>query len=402
MKKNIELSEAIKIIYQNSEKTQKIESIEIKDALFRIIAHDILAEIDNPPFDRSPVDGYAVIAEDIEGASKENPICLKVIGKINAGDTSDFTLHNDHAIRIMTGAMIPKGANAVVKQEYTDNEQDIVKIYGSIKPFENYCYCGEDFERGAKLISKGEKITAIHLGILASIGIARVKVFAKPKVGLLVTGNELIKPGTPLTKGKIYNSNTYLLAARFKELSIDVNYIQQCDDDVEKVTDCMKKAVAVSDVVITTGGVSVGEKDIFHDVLPQLGVERKFWRVNIKPGTPVMFSMFNEVPIINLSGNPFAALATFELFVRPLIGKISRDHSIITREKTAIIDSEYLKNSKVKRFLRAYYEDGRVKFLKGGHSSGMIASLKNCNCLIEIPAGTRHVHIGDQVKVILL
>jgi len=402
MLQRIELLEAVKIIAENVTQIKEKETVGILDSLFRVSAQDVFAPIDNPPFDRSPLDGYALIAEDTKGASRENPIELRVVGKLYAGDSSLFDLKSTQTVRIMTGAMIPKGANCVIRQEATNYGSETVEIYEPLKAFQNYCYTGEDFKKGVKLISEGEKLNFIHLGLLASMGFPTIEVYRQTKLAVLATGDELMSLGTELEQGKIYDSNLFLLAARLKELSITPVYLQQTGDDVDTVTKKLKQALAASDVVITTGGVSVGEKDIFHDVLPNLGADRKFWRVNIKPGTPVMFSIYENKPILSLSGNPFAALVNFELLARPLLGKMSRDHSMLTKETTGVMAIDYSKKSKQKRFVRAIYEEGRVKFPEGGHASGMIASMKNCNCLVEIEAGNNGLKKGDNVKVVLL
>lgn len=402
MLQGIELEEAVRIITENVKQIEKKETVGIMDALKRVAAQDVFATIDNPPFDRSPLDGYALIAEDTRGASRENPVEFEVIGKLFAGDACELTLKSNQAVRIMTGAMIPNGANCVIRQEDSDYGSAVVKIYTPLKAYQNYIYSGEDYKKGTKLISDGEKLNFVHLALLASMGHPTITVYGQPKVAVLVTGEELFPPGLPLNQGKIYNSNLFFIAARLKELSINPVYLQQCGDDVEIVTQKMKHALTVSDFVITTGGVSVGEKDIFHDVLPMLGVDRKFWKVKLKPGTPAMFSTFENKPILNLSGNPFAALATFELLARPALGKMSRDHSIFTRETTGIMGIDFSKKSKGKRFIRAIYDNGVVKLPEGGHASGMLASMKDCNCLVEIEAGNNGTKKGDTVKVILL
>lgn len=402
MLQGIELEQAVKIITENVNQIEKKETVGIMDVLKRVAAQDVFATIDNPPFDRSPLDGYALIAEDTCGASRENPVEFEVIGKLFAGDACELTLKSNQAVRIMTGAMIPNGANCVIRQEDTDYGTAVVKIYTPLKAYQNYIYSGEDYKKGTKLISEGEKLNFVHLALLASMGLPTITVYGQPKVAVLVTGEELFPPGLPLNQGKIYNSNLFFIAARLKELSINPVYLQQCGDDVEIVTQKMRHALTVSDFVITTGGVSVGEKDIFHDVLPKLGVDRKFWKVNLKPGTPAMFSTCENKPILNLSGNPFAALATFELLARPALGKMSRDHSIFTRETTGIMEIDFSKKNKGKRFIQAIYDNGRVKFPEGGHASGMIASIKGCNCLVEIEGGNNGTKKGDTVKVILL
>lgn len=402
MLEGIELKQAIDILLENAQPLQTTEIKGLLEALSRIAAQDVIAPIDNPPFDRSPLDGYALIAEDSMGASREIPVKLKVVGKLFAGDCCDIVLKPHEAVRIMTGAMIPTGANCVIRQEATNYSEDLLEIYEPLKAFQNYCHIGEDFKKGTKLISKGEKLNFVHLALLASMGYPTVMVYKQLKVALLVTGDELVPPGGALPKGKIFNSNLFLIAARLKELSITPVYLQQCGDDVGIVIQKLQQAVAVADLVITTGGVSVGEKDIFHEVLPKLGADLKFWKVNIKPGTPAMFSTYLDKPILNLSGNPFAALATFELLARPMLGKMTRDHSILTTAATAIMEIDFSKKSKGKRFVRAVYENGKVRLPEGGHASGMVASMKNCNCLLEIEPGNNSNEKGSTVNISVL
>lgn len=402
MLQGIELSQAINILLENIQPIRTTEIKSILEALSRIAAEDVFAPIDNPPFDRSPLDGYALIAEDSIGASREKPVELKVVGKIFAGDYCDIILKQHQAIRITTGAMIPTGANCVIKQESTNYGEDLVKMYEPLKPYQNYSYMGQDFKKGTKLISQGEKLNFVNLGLLASMGYSTVMVYNQPKVALIVTGDELVPPGGTLPKGKIYNSNLFLIAARLKELSINPIYLEQCTDDVNTVIQKLQEAVAVADLVITTGGVSLGEKDIFHEVLPKLGADQKFWKVNIKPGTPVMFSTYHNKPILNLSGSPFGALTAFELLVRPVLGKMASDVSIPMIMDKAKLDNDCFKEFKGKRFVRAVYQNGKIRLPEGGYASGMISSMKDCNCLLEIESGINGYEKGDTVMIMVL
>lgn len=402
MLEGIELSQAIDILLENIQPIQTTEIKSILEALSRIAAEDVFAPIDNPPFDRSPLDGYAFMAEDSTGASREQPVKLKVVGKIFAGDWCDIILKPHEAIRIMTGAMIPTGADCVIKQESTNYGEDFVEIYESLKPYQNYSYMGEDFKKGTKLISQGEKLNFVHLGILASMGYSTVRVYNQPKVALIVTGDELVTSGETLPKGKIYNSNLFLIAARLKELSINPIYLEKCGDDVNTIIQKLEQAMTVADLVITTGGVSLGEKDIFPEVLPRLGVDQKFWKVNIKPGTPVMFSTYHDKLILNLSGSPFGALTAFELLVRPMLGKMAKDPSIPMKIDQAILENDYFKKCTGKKFVRAIFEKGKIRLPEGGYASGMIASMKDCNCLLEIEPGKNGYEKGDTIKILLL
>ncbi len=398
----ISLEKAVSILQDCVNAEEKTENISILEAEGRITSQCVSSSIDSPPFDKSPLDGYALISDDTKNASKNSPVNLKVIGKLCAGDYTDITLNRGETMRIMTGAMIPKGADCIIRQELTDYGEDTVNIYKSLQPFENYCFKGEDFKKGDILIKKDEKLSYVDIGVLASTGRTYVSVYTKPRVAVLVTGDELIYPGEPLLKGKIYNSNLYLIASRLKSLSINPIYIQQVGDDCRELEQKLIESASIADLVITTGGVSVGQKDIIHDVLTNIGADFKFWRINIKPGTPAMFSIFNNTPILSLSGNPFAAVTTFELLARPILAKLSHDTSLMTTETTALMENDFPKKSTNIRFIRARLKDNKVTIPENKHSSGILASMKHCNCLVEIEAGNNGLKKGDCVKVIIL
>ncbi len=399
---DISYERALEILGDKINPQTESEYTEILDALGLVISQDIFAPLDNPPFNKSPLDGYALRAEDSIGATKSQPVKLHVVNRLFAGDSTGATLEKGCAVRIMTGAAIPQGADCVIRQERTDGGEEYVNIYESLKPYENYCFSGEDYKKGDLLIKKGEKLDYVHIALLASMGISQVSVYKKPRVAVLVTGDELINPGEKLTEGKIYNSNLYLIVARLKELSFTPVFIESAGDDICEISRKLKKAASVADVVITTGGVSVGQKDLFHKVLPDINAEMIFWRVNLKPGTPLIFSVYEGTPILSLSGNPFAASATFELFARPVLAKLSGDNSLIAEEVCSRMYNSFPKESKGLRFIRGRFDKGNVTIPETGHSSGVIRSMKGCNCLVRIEPGNKGLHPGDEVRVMLL
>lgn len=396
------VEEAIACMLGHATAITEIETLPILEAGGRICAQDMLAPFDNPPFDRSPLDGYAVRAEDIHGASQQNPVTLKVVGEVCAGDCFDKTVQPGQAVRIMTGAAFPAGTNCTVKQESTDYGEDTVAIYQEVKPFENYCYRGEDYKKDSCLVPKGTRITYIEQGLLASMGCSHVPVWKKPRVALLTTGDEAVAPGEPLANGKIYDSNLFLLGARLTELGFAPVYTAHVRDDAGHVAEQIQKAATLADIIITTGGVSVGKKDILHEAIPLLGIERIFWKVKLKPGTPTIFAMYEGKPLVCLSGNPFGAITNVELLVRPLLAKMGHDAALPARQIRAIMNDPFPKASKQRRYIRARYEDGRVMLPQGLHSSGVIASMRGCNCLIDIPAGNEGIKAGEEVAVVLL
>lgn len=402
MKFRIELEEAVSIMEAHVREIEEYEELYIKDACGRVLGEDVYSIINNPPFDRSPLDGYALRAEDTKGASKENPVILKVIDEVFAGSYSEKELQKGEAIRIMTGAKMPAGSDCVIRQEDTDEGMDNVKIYAELKVHDNYIFEGEDIKKDSLMIKKGEVLSYVHIGILASMGYSKVKVKKKLKAALLVTGDEVSIPGKPLPQGKIYDSNMNLFAVRLKWLGIELTKCAIIGDDYKTVGDTIKEAMKDSHIVITTGGVSVGKKDILHEALPYIGAEMLYWKVNLKPGTPAIFSLYDNKPVLSLSGNPFASLATFEILGRPILSKMSGNSEINIIKTTAVMESDFNKKSKVRRFIRAYHHNGKVKLLDGKHSSGVLSSMIGCNALIDIKAGTEKLEAGKEVDIVLI
>lgn len=398
----VTLEQAIQLILEQAKPINDIIKVPVLEANGHILAEDLIAPIDNPPFDRAPVDGYTLWAEDTKGASYETPAIAKVAGCIYAGDMAEYAVERGQAVRIMTGAAIPKGCSCTVMQEDTDYGKEQVAIYKAYDSFQNYCFCGEDYKKGTKLLEKGSKITFAEQGILASAGVQDAIVFRKPHITLITTGDELNEPQNPLLPGKIYDSNRFLLMGRFQELGFSSITGKHVGDDVSLMAKALQEACACSDFVLTTGGVSVGEKDILHDALKEMGASRIFWKVQMKPGTPTIFSVCQNKMIISLSGNPFGALANFELLIRPALAKMSRDVSLAMREKTAVMAEDFPKASKRRRFVRAVERDGIVSLPKGILSSGAIASFIGCNCLIDIEEGTPAIQKGEKVRIWML
>lgn len=399
---NIELEKAVELMVKSIEEIKETEEIELIEANGRISAEDIYAPMNNPPFDRSPLDGYALISEDTKGVSRENVKKLTVVDCIFAGGYSARVLQRGEAVRIMTGAKMPQGADCVIRQENTNYGQDEVEIYEELCEYDNYCFAGEDVKKEDLLIRKGALLTYVHQGILSSMGISKVKVKAKPRIGLIVTGDEVGIPGQQLRNGKIYDSNMHLLYSRLNEFGLKPIIAEIIGDSAEKVGKRIDEIINDVDLIITTGGVSVGEKDILHNVLQLIDANRIFWKVNLKPGTPAMYSLYKNKPILSLSGNPFAALTTFELLGRPVLAKLSGNEDLQPKQVKGIMEDEFNKPSMRRRFIRAYFDNGKVRFLERKHSSGILASMIGCNCLIDVKEGTQKLSKGDNVNVVLL
>lgn len=400
MLEKIKLEDAVKLICDHAHICKEVETVSVKNAGGYILAEDIHAELDNPPFPRTPVDGYAVRAEDLQGASKDTPVSLKVVGCIYAGEDGQAKkIGPGEAIRIMTGGPFPQGSNCAVKQEDTDYGEDNVLIYKEHKAFDNYCCQGEDYKKDSLLLKEGDPITFAEQGILSATGRTTVKVFKKPVVHLITTGDEVCAPGTALLPGKIYDSNGMMVASRLRELGIEPASVRHVADSEEIMGLELKEACKSADIIITTGGVSVGKKDILHEALKIAGAEKIFWKIAIQPGTPSIFSVCNQTLIISLSGNPFGAMANLELLVRPLLHKMTGDDRYVMEKREGVLKEAFPKKSKGRRFVRAIYKRGEVTFPEGIYSSGAIGTLRGCNCLLDISAGTPPMEAGEKVVV---
>ncbi|MDK0761586.1 molybdopterin molybdotransferase MoeA [Clostridium perfringens] len=406
MKKFIALEEALEILNKNT-KALKSEVVSIKDSLKRVLYGDVKSKINNPPFNKSVFDGYAFKSEDSKGTSKENPIDLKIVDEIFAGMWPEIEIKSGEAIRIMTGAPIPAGADCVLKQEETERQGGLVKIFKEMKSNENISFMGEDIRIGETLIKKGKRLDYADLGIMASSGISEVLVYKKPKVSIISTGDEVCDINSTLKPGKIYDSNLYSLSARIEELGYNVLSMEHVGDNILKIGEAIEKAFEKSDIVFTTGGASVGEKDLMQKVSESIGFERLFWKIKIKPGSAVVCSKRQEKILISLSGNPNAALTTFELLGKSVLKKLEGEEENINikREKGVLMDS-FNKKSPQRRFLRGnviYDEKGaKVYITQIKSGNGILSSLLNANCLIEIEKGNEGLNRGEVVNIIKL
>ncbi|HAT4340399.1 TPA: molybdopterin molybdotransferase MoeA [Clostridium perfringens] len=406
MKKFIALEEALEILNKNT-KALKSEVVSIKDSLKRVLYGDVKSKINNPPFNKSVFDGYAFKSEDSKGTSKENPIELKIVDEIFAGDFSEREIKSGEAIRIMTGAPIPVGADCVLKQEETERQGDLVKIFKEMKENQNISFMGEDIKIGETLIKKGKRLDYADLGIMASSGISEVLVYKKPRVSIISTGDEVCDINSTLKPGKIYDSNLYSLSARIEELGYNVLSMEHVGDNIIKIGKAIEKAFEKSDIVFTTGGASVGEKDLMQKVSESIGFERLFWKIKIKPGSAVVCSKKEEKILISLSGNPNAALTTFELLGKPVLKKLEgKEENINIKREMGILMDSFNKKSPQRRFLRGnviYDEKGaKVYITQIKSGNGILSSLLNANCLIEIEKGNEGLNRGEVVNIIKL
>lgn len=399
---SLSLEDALGILLSKVNKIRECEMVSLWESVGRVLSEDITAVRNQPPFPRSPLDGYAVRSEDIKGASGENAVRLTVVDEVDAGHVTEKTVECGMAVRIMTGAPIPKGADCVIGQEDTDYGEDTVEVFNEIQAFQNYCFEGEDYKTGTVLLKKGMQIGSVETGVLASLGLENVPVYRKIKAAVLTTGDEIVLPGEKLLPGKIYDSNLYTLVTRLHSFGIEIVYKGRVEDDARKVAGIIKTAAETADIMITTGGVSVGKKDIMHEVLDILHADRLFWKIAIKPGMPTLCAEYGGKLIICLSGNPYGAAVNLELLVRPVLAVMTGRKDLEVKRVKAVCRGTFPKKSPVRRYVRAFYENGEVFPGMGSNASGILSTMCGCNCLIEIPAGTECVTCGDETEVILL
>ena len=399
---DIELEQAVEILLAHASPVTETEDVPLLDAVGRVAAEDIKAGVDNPPFDRSPLDGYTFAAASTRMATAESPVTLRVVAEECAGDFFAGTVGAGECVRIMTGGAIPQGCDCVVRQEDVREDGDAIRVPFTSKPYENYCYAGEDIKKGTVILRQGQIIRAAQIAVLASEGHATVRVHRRVRVAVASTGDELLQPGEPLRPGKIYNSNLYLLAGRLKELGAEVTVVGSVPDDVERAAEVIASYADKVDVFLTSGGVSVGKKDIMHGVVPALGAERLFWRVCMKPGAPAIAYTRGRLLGIALSGNPFAAFATFELMAKPALLRIAGQTDVLPARRRAVLADAFPKECLGRRFLRARMEaDGRVS-LPDQHESGSLFSAAGCDAFVDVPAGTKPLAAGTEVEVVIL
>lgn len=396
------LEEALELILSRGKKIDECEEIALWDVVGRVLAEDVVAQRNQPPFPRSPLDGYAVRSSDIKGASREYPVTLTVIAEVDAGHVVQEMVGEGEAIRIMTGAPIPDGADCIIGQEDTDYGESRVNVYEEVEAWQNYCFEGEDYRAGTILLKKGTVLGSAEAGILASLGLTRVCVYRRPRIAVITTGDEILLPGEELLPGKIYDSNLYALVTRLRSWGVEISAKMRVEDDAQKVAELVKKVMTDADLVVTTGGVSVGKKDIMHEVLKILNCEKLFWRIAVKPGMPTLCASCQGKLLVCLSGNPYGAVANLELLIRPLLAEMTGREDLKIQRRRAVCENTFPKKSMVTRYLRAHYSDGKVRIGSGSNASGILSSMCGCNCLIVIPAGTERIEKDDEVEVILL
>jgi molybdopterin molybdotransferase len=388
------------------------ESVPILESLGQVVAEDIVSAINVPPLDNSAMDGYAVRAQDTKGASAAAPKILHVIETVIAGSVPHREVKPGTAVRIMTGAPLPRGADAVVQFENTDEEKHQspvteIGILAEAKPEMNIRKAGEDITKGTISLKKGCVIRPAEIGLLASLGYTQVKVIRRPVVAILSTGNELIELGQPLTEGKIYDSNLYSIASLVKRYGCIPRILGIARDDEKSLMTKLKQALDV-DMLLTTGGVSMGDYDMVKDILSREG-KMVFWQVRVKPGKPLAFGKLKgktrDIPHVGLPGNAVSCMVSFELFVRPALLKMMGKKNINKPVVDAIVEDSVKNDSGRRLYNRAIVarRDGHYYArLTGPQGSGILKSMTLANGLVLIPEDKDKVQKGETVQALML
>lgn len=387
---------AIKLISDNQKLTE-VEEISIHDAHKRVLAEDIMAYHDSPPFDKSAMDGFAVIGENTFGASQSAPKQLKIIDAIGAGDFSEKTVGEGEAIVIATGAPIPKGANAVLMKEYTTADGDDLTIYSQVVPGENISPKSEDIEKGQKILDKNTFIRYQELGLIASAGYDKVKVFKKPRVKVIITGNELVEPTKDeIDKAKIINSNQFTIKAMIEDSGAIVD-IGHAGDTFDEVRQAILEASQDYDVIMTTGGTAISKGDVVLDVVDDIG-EILFHGVAMRPGKPAGAGIVNGKVIFTFSGQPVAAMGQFDVFARKYLFEMQGrpfEFDIVKRVSQLKIPSQLGRTD----FIRAVSDNEHAKHVLN-RGSGIIRSMVEANSYIIIDENDEGYQKDDIVDVV--
>ena len=411
----ISVEEALaKII--NSIQILDSEGKPLLDCLGQVLAEDVYSPFDVPPHDNSAMDGYAVQSESITGANYKNPKVLRVVGEVAAGRVSDLKVGPGTAIRIMTGAFIPSGADVVVPFEDTDEidrkqaaiSKTEIGVRVSLAEGCNIRRRGEDIAQGELVLTKGKLLRPADIGVLASLGKSMVSVIRRPLVGILATGNEVVEINQPLLPGKIYNSNSYSLAAQVLRYGGIPELLGIAPDDVQQLTAAVREGLEC-DILVTSGGVSLGDYDVVKQVLATEG-NVSFWTVRMKPGKPLAFGMFKrsdgkQIPHLGLPGNPVSSMITFEVFARPAILKMMGRSNLVKSNITAVMEDSVGNKDGRRIFARVVVtrRDGKYfAHITGPQGSGILSSMTKANGLAIIPENTKEVKPGAPVEVMML
>lgn len=401
----ITFEKAVNIILNNT-KCLPVTSVGLAESLGYALAETIKAREPIPRFDSSAVDGYAVRFEDLQNVSERNPKLLTNIGQVRAGDNMVPILRKGYAIKIFTGAPIPLNTNAIVMVEHTKENNSKRLFLRRVEKGENIRKRGAEFRKGNILVDHGTLITPPIIGLLASLGYQKIAVFKKPRVGLVVNGDELQAPGIKLQRGMIHDSNSFALIAALQSAGINPVIVRRTKDNKRSIKLALEEVIKLSDVVISVGGVSVGEYDFVKEIFTELGVKKIFWKIAIKPGKPNYFGTYGKKLIFGLPGNPVAAMVSFHQLVMPALEKMMGVENRKSFHFEAELSSSLKKKAGRLEFVRGIVSQNRTGGLivmpTKGQDSHMLGGLAKANCLIHFPKKVQKISKDKKITISML
>jgi molybdopterin molybdotransferase len=400
MRKNISVDEAVDEILKST-RLLSCEKVFLYDAVNRVIAEDIVSSVNIPPLNNSAMDGYALKYEDTLTASKANPAKIKIVGEAPAGKIFDREIKKGETVKIMTGGVIPLGADAVLRREDVEEHERFIKIFSPVKKGQDIREKGEDIKENDIIVKRGFAVSSACVGVLASIGRSFVNVYRKPVVTVIVTGDEIADIDEPFSKGKIKNSNGFTLTSLLKAAGCFVRQTAIVKDNETALISAIE-ANKNSDVILSTGGVSMGDYDFVKDVVSNQGFEPVFWKVRVKPGRPLFFARGDSCLYFGIPGNPVSVMTTFYNFVLPAIRKMQGFENVFFRETYAVLKESIKRKENRSEFIRGILEEANGELYvsaTGPQGSGILTSMLAANCFIVFDEGRPLSEKGEKVRV---
>ncbi|MEM2415505.1 MAG: molybdopterin-binding protein [Thermoproteota archaeon] len=394
----VSLEEALQLVYSRIKQVGAVEEVDLDEASGRVSAENVKAPFDVPLFDRSAMDGYCVRAEDVYGANQFNPVRLRIVGSVGVDEEPKISIKPGECVQVATGSIIPEGGNAVLMYEHTERVDDEIMVYKPVYPGENISKKGSDIPEGKEVVKEGDYLNASKIGVLAALGIGKVKVYKKPSVLIIPTGNELAKVGERKSPTQVYDINSHTLAAIVKEnggIPVIHDIVPDDEGEIEKA---LEKG-SENNLIVITGGSSVGTRDIIYDVLNKKG-EVLFHGVQVKPGKPTIGAVFNDKIVLAMPGHPTSCLSNAYLFLRPVLRKLARLPEISPRVVKARLSRRVVATLGRRFFLTVKLRNGEAEPVF--KESSAITSMAEANGYVVIPENADTIEKGDWVEVYLL
>jgi len=389
----VSIQEALASIYTNVHSSDESLEVSLDTAFGCILFQDVRSPISMPPFRQSAMDGYAINLH-------ADTSSYVLVDEIKAGDTKNPILQVGEAVRIFTGAAVPHSANAVVIQEKVEIKGNRIHIEESIQKEEHIRPKGEQVQKGSVALMKGVRLTAAAIGYLNSLGITHVSIYKKPSIAIITTGNELIPPGQELDYGKIYESNSEMLRSALLNCGYEDVAIHKVEDEFNETVSQLDSVISTNDLVLITGGISVGDYDFVGKALKELKVKELFYKVKQKPGKPLFFGQKDKTTVFALPGNPAAALSCFYIYVQTALKCLTGATDYLLEKVEVKSGSHFIKKGDRPQFLKALFKNGKAKILEG-QSSAMLQTFALANCLVFVPEDLTEINVDDMIEVIL-